>query len=102
MRPAKRSSFLEDRTLDDLKSDRMLTLALVKELEIIGEAASKVTDEVKAAVPKFPWPIIVGMRNRLIHAYFDVSLEILWTTAGTKLPALVTSLECLLIGYEQA
>ena len=43
-----------------------------------------------------PWPIIVGMRNRLIHAYFEVSIEIVWTTATSKLPELVERLENLL------
>ncbi len=89
-------TFLDGRTLDDLKTDRMLVLALVKELEIIGEAASKVSDEVRVLATDIPWPIIVGMRNRLIHAYFDVSIEIVWTTATSKLPELVERLENLL------
>ena len=89
-------TFLDGRTLDDLKTDRMLVLALVKELEIIGEAASKVSDEVRVLATDIPWPVIVGMRNRLIHAYFDVSIEIIWTTATSKLPELVERLENLL------
>ena len=89
-------TFLDGRTLDDLKTDRMLVLALVKELEIIGEAASKVSDEVRVLATDIPWPIIVGMRNRLIHAYFDVSIEIVWTTATSKLPELIKRLESLL------
>ena len=89
-------TFLDGRTHDDLKTDRMLVLALVKELEIIGEAASKVSDEVRVLATDIPWPIIVGMRNRLIHAYFDVSIEIVWTTATSKLPELVERLENLL------
>ena len=89
-------TFLDGRTLDDLKTDRMLVLALVKELEIIGEAASKVSDEVRVLATDIPWPIIVGMRNRLIHAYFDVSIEIVWTTATSKPPELVEHLENLL------
>ena len=93
-------SFLEGRTLDDLKHDRMFALALVKELEIIGEAASKVSDEVKATHPDIPWALIVGMRNRLIHAYFDVSVEIVWTTSKTKLAELKLRLESLLTHLE--
>ena len=93
-------SFLEGRTLDDLKRNRMLALSLVKELEIIGEAASKVSDEVKALAPDIPWPMIVGMRNRLIHAYFEVGFDIVWTTATSKLPGLTTSLERLLVRSE--
>ena len=89
-------SFLDGCTLDDLKTDRMRALALVKELEIIGEAASKVSEEVRVLATDIPWPIIVGMRNRLIHAYFDVSIEIVWTTATSKLPELIERLESLL------
>ena len=89
-------SFLEERTLDDLQHDRMLALALVKELEIIGEAAGNVSKEVRALAPDIPWPIIVGMRNRLIHAYFDVDFEIVWTTSTSKLPDLIKGLETLL------
>ena len=93
-------SFLDGRTLDDLKTDRMRALALVKELEIIGEAASKVSEEVRVLSTDIPWPIIVGMRNRLIHAYFDVSIEIVWTTATSKLPELIERRESLLSRLE--
>ena len=86
-------SFIEGRTLDNLKGDRMLVLALIKELEIIGEAASKISDETKSLAPAVPWPLIVGMRHRLIHAYFDVNLDVVWTTAKARLPELAESLE---------
>ncbi len=65
----------------------MLLFALVRAVEIVGEAASKVTDDARTAIP-LPWPAIVGMRNRLIHAYFDVDRDILWTTVQQSLPEL--------------
>ena len=71
----------------------MLALSLVKELEIIGEAASQVSSEVRAMAPKVPWPAIVGMRNRLIHAYFEVDTEIVWITVTTELTELIDCLE---------
>ena len=64
-----------------LDTDRMLLFALVRAIEIIGEAASKVTLETRAAVPEVPWLQIVAMRNRLAHAYFDIDRNILWQTA---------------------
>lgn len=64
----------------------MLTLALVKSIEIIGEATSKVTSETKAHYAQIPWPSIVAMRNRLIHAYFDVDLDRVWDTVTDDLP----------------
>jgi uncharacterized protein with HEPN domain len=79
--------FSAGRTRSDLDHDEMLLFALVRAVEIVGEAASKVTDEARTAIP-LPWPAIVGMRNRLIHAYFDVDRDILWTTVQQSLPEL--------------
>ena len=60
--------FIAGRGKEDLAADRQLALALIKEIEIIGEAASRISIEVKDSRPDIPWPAIVGMRNRLIHA----------------------------------
>jgi uncharacterized protein with HEPN domain len=68
-------------------------LALVKEIEIIGEAASRISDESRKALPLIPWPKIIAMRNRLIHAYADVDLSIVWDTLTGALPELVRELE---------
>ena len=67
-------SFAAGRSRADLDRDRMLLLSLVKEIEIIGEAASKVSQETRDAVPDIPWPDLTGMRHRLIHAYFDINV----------------------------
>ena len=84
-------SFIEGRTAAELATDRQL--ALVKEIEIIGEAANRISNEVKAETPEIPWPIIVGMRHRLVHAYFQIDHSILWHTVTENLPPLVTALE---------
>jgi uncharacterized protein with HEPN domain len=86
-------SFTAGRTRADLEVDRMLVLALVKEIEIVGEAASQISQEARAQMPRIPWPDIVGMRHRLVHAYFDINLEILWQTVQGDLPPLVVELE---------
>ncbi len=70
----------------------MLVFALVRAIEIIGEAASKISPEGKAETSAVPWSSLVGMRNRLIHAYFDVDLDILWNTATVSLPELLALL----------
>ncbi len=85
--------FAEGKSRQDLDSDRMLTLAIVKSIEIIGEAAAKVTPETRNAAPDIPWPGIIGMRNRLIHAYFDVDLNRVWDTITDDLPPIITALE---------
>jgi uncharacterized protein with HEPN domain len=86
-------SFVRDKTRADLESDRKLVLALVKSIEIIGEAATKTSQQCREELPHIPWADIVGMRNRLIHAYFDINLDILWMTVTEDLPPLVAELE---------
>jgi len=86
-------SFTQDRTRADLDDDRQLTLALVKSIEIMGEAATKVTQGYREKSSQLPWPSIIGMRNRLIHAYFDIDLDILWKTITEDFPPLIAELE---------
>ena len=86
-------SFAKNKTRKDLDNDRMLTLSLVKSIEIIGEAASKVTDETKKRFPEIPWTNMIAMRNRLIHAYFDIDLDVLWGTIVDDLPPFIEDLE---------
>jgi uncharacterized protein with HEPN domain len=86
-------AFARDRTRADLDGDRMLVLSLVKEIEIIGEAANQVSADARKQMPAIPWADIVGMRNRLVHAYFDINLEILWRTVQHDLPPLVSVLQ---------
>jgi uncharacterized protein with HEPN domain len=90
-------AFSMDKFRDDLDNNRMLTLAIIKELEIIGEAASKITPEFKASQPHIPWLDIVGMRNRLTHGYFDVDLDLVWTTLQEDLPLILEQLEIMVV-----
>ena len=82
------AGFIAGKTRADLDRDRMLLFALVRAIEIIGEAASRVTPQTRAAIPEIPWVQIVGMRNRLIHAYFDIDTEVLWKTVSEEIPPL--------------
>ena len=88
--------FVSGRDRRDLDTDRMLVLALVKSIEIIGEVGARVSVEGRAATPDIPWPEIVGMRNRLVHAYFDVNLDVVWATVRDDLPDLVGTLQSVL------
>lgn len=74
----------------------MLRFALVRAMEIIGEASARVSAEVRNSEPSIPWREAVDIRNRLIHAYFDIDLDILWRTALDDIPALFKSLDTLL------
>jgi uncharacterized protein with HEPN domain len=89
-------AFTEGRSRSDLDTDEQLTLAVVRLLEIIGEAAKKVAAETRAAHVEIPWRDIAGTRDRLIHGYFDVDLDVVWSIATGDLPGLVASLEAIL------
>jgi len=93
-------SFIIGKTRNSLDDERQLVLALIKSIEIIGEAGARVSPEIKSATPAIPWADIVGMRNRLIHAYFDVDLDILWETVMNELPPLQRLLETILAEME--
>ena len=86
-------SFVKNRSRESLDNDRQLVLALIKDIEIVGEAASRISDEAQSASPEIPWASIIGMRNRLIHAYFDINLDILWQTVNQDLPKLAAELK---------
>jgi uncharacterized protein with HEPN domain len=81
------------KTAHDLQGNRVLALALIRCIEIIGEAASRVSAEVKAGHPEVPWADIVGMRNRLVHAYFEIDLAMVCDTLTVDLPPLIAQLE---------
>jgi uncharacterized protein with HEPN domain len=86
------------RTRSDLDKNAMLRMALTHCPEVLGEAASKVTPETRAELPSIPFAQIVSMRHRLIHAYFDVDLDIVWTTVVDDLPPLLSALDAALAG----
>ena len=77
----------------DLDSDRLLNLALVRLIEMVGEAANRVPSNERTQYPEVPWAQIIGMRNRLIHGYDFVDFDILWQTVVEDLPGLVAVLK---------
>ncbi len=90
--------FIENRKREDLESDRLLALALTRAIEILGEAASKITADTRQSLAQIPWEPIVGMRNRLVHAYFDINFNIIWKTATEEIPKLLPLLRAALNG----
>jgi len=81
------------RRREDLDSDRQLNLSLVRLLEIVGEAAGRVSSETRGRLAAIPWPDIVGLRNRLIHGYDKVDFDILWDVIQIDLPPLIAELK---------
>ncbi|PPQ32058.1 HepT-like ribonuclease domain-containing protein [Rhodopila globiformis] len=88
--------FVAGRQQADLDTDLMLLFALVQALQIVGEAAAHISAATRAATPSVPWPRIIGMRHRLVHAYADIDHEIVWKTATVEIPALLPLLMSLL------
>ena len=85
--------FVEGRERSDLVGDQMLQFALVRAVEVVGEAASRGGEEGRGELPEVPWVDVVGMRNRLVHAYFDINSDILWKTVTESLPELQRALQ---------
>ena len=83
-------------TFPEFEDDHLRQLAILKSVEIIGEAASRVSEETKAKHPDIPWTQIIGMRNRLVHAYFAIQLDIVWKVVQNDLPPLIAQLEPLI------
>ena len=84
---------LGKRTREELADSRVLQLALLHLVEIVGEAASKVSPVTQAKLGQLPWRGMVGMRNRIIHGYDTVNIAVLWDTLEHDLPELVGKLE---------
>jgi uncharacterized protein with HEPN domain len=84
---------MRDRTRADLDIDRALGLAIIRCLEILGEAASRISVAIRKRYPTIPWPQIIGMRNRLVHGYDIVDYDVVWSTVTEDLPPLITELE---------
>lgn len=92
-------SYSADKQRSDLDGDELLRLALTKLVEIVGEAAKSVTPEGRAAMPEVPWRAAARMRDRLVHHYFAINLDILWRTITEDLPQLIAALPPEHMGY---
>lgn len=85
--------YCKDKTRASLDDDEMLVLALVRLMEIIGEASIKTSPETRTRLSGVQWREIAGTRNRLVHGYADVNLDIVWATISSDLPKLISELE---------
>jgi uncharacterized protein with HEPN domain len=89
-------SFIADMDRDAFNADLKTQSAVVRQLEIIGEATKRVSDEVRASSPDIPWRQMAGMRDILIHAYDHVNLDQVWYATQTSIPDLITKMQDLL------
>ena len=84
--------FASSLTFEEFKASRLHQLAIIKAVETIGEAASQISDATQTALSDIPWSEIIGMRNRLVHGYVAVRLEVVWRTVREDIPALADQL----------
>lgn len=89
-------SFTESLDLDDFQASKEKQYAVIRALEIIGEAAAQIPAEIRTAYPTVPWREIVGMRNVVIHNYFGVDEAVVWRTVQEDLPPLKRSIKRIL------
>ena len=90
------TEFTNDISFEMFVRDRMTVNAVVRSLEVMGEAATRIPDHLRSRAPGVPWKYMAVMRNKLIHEYFGVDLSIVWTFIKTELPPLRPEIERLL------
>jgi uncharacterized protein with HEPN domain len=93
-------SFIENESREALDTDQKLVFALVRAVQIVGEAATKISQETRAQYPEIPWKNITGTRHILVHDYFKISLDRIWQTAVDDLPPLIEQLKAIITALD--
>ena len=93
--------YVEDLSWDNFKGDSRTQDAVIRNLQVIGEAARKISDEFQASQPEVPWGEIIGMRHRLVHDYARINVTKVWETARDDIPTLIRWIEPLVPPEDQ-
>ncbi len=96
----KAESLLEDVSFSQFENDFRINFAVVRALEIIGEAAKRLPDELRLRYPDIPWKGMSGMRDRIIHGYDNVDLQIVWDVVKRDIPQIKPKIDSILKEYE--
>ena len=85
--------YVAEKTKEEFEADIQCQDAVIRRLEIIGEAARRISDQTRSALPHLPWNAMIGMRSVMIHEYDDVDLSVVWDTVQNHLPGLIRSIQ---------
>jgi uncharacterized protein with HEPN domain len=96
------TSFVASMSFEEFQADAKTTFAVIRALEIIGEATKNIPVNIREQHPEIPWKGFAGMRDKLIHAYFGVNLEVVWETLQQDLPQLRPTIEQILRDAEES
>ena len=91
---------LEDETYDQFEADFRINFAVVRALEIVGEATKRLPMDLRQQYPEIPWKGMAGMRDRIIHGYDNVDLEIVWDVVKQDIPQIKPQIQQILTDYE--
>jgi uncharacterized protein with HEPN domain len=97
----KAETLLEGVSFSQFESDFRINFAVVRALEIIGEAAKHLPDELRQRDPDFPWKSMAGMRDRIIHGYDNIDLQIVWAVVKNDIPKIKPHMELVIKDYER-
>lgn len=87
------NSYVKNISFEDFSKNTLIIDAVIRNFEIIGEASKNIPEEMKTEYPEIPWKEMAGMRDKMIHEYFGVDLEIVWKTIKIRLPQILPLLE---------
>jgi len=93
--------FLDSVNGENIENNRLVSHAIVRLIEVVGEAAAQISKEYKISHSEMPWAQIIGMRNRIVHAYFDIDYSLVESTVKSDFPALLEQLTNLIASYKE-
>jgi len=94
-------NFIKGMNFNDFKNDRKTINAVIRSIEVIGEASKKIPKSIRERHPDIPWKKIAGMRDKLIHEYFGIDLEILWKVAKEEIKKLEPGIKQILSDLQE-
>jgi uncharacterized protein with HEPN domain len=86
-------TFVAGKTIHEFEEDTLCQYAVIRAIEVLGEAAGRVSDDFRESHPEVPWRRMIGMRNRMIHGYDDIVLSIVWEVVQADIPELIRTIE---------